>query len=166
MHDPGPHPASALPACSAATLRFLRPRDPQLALGLAVDYLMRDAAFARQSFGAWARVLVGQINRGHCLFVHDGLRLRGFAGWALTDDVQADAWLAGRCDFDSAAGTAGPVVLVNALKCDGEGVRRLLLSSLRRLLPARRVVARRLYPDGRSRPVDLRLRGAPPVPPF
>ncbi|MFO1327942.1 MAG: hypothetical protein U1F56_11340 [Rubrivivax sp.] len=145
----------AAPADGA--LQLLRPRDPGAALGWAVSYLMTDPAFARQPFGDWSRVLAGQVNRGHCVFVHDGRRLRGFAGWALTDDAGADAWLAGRT-LDADAARQGPVVLVNALKFDGDAVRRRLLRALRGLLPARRLVARRAYADGRWRAVDLRLR--------
>jgi hypothetical protein len=61
-------------------LRLFRPTQPVVALGLAVDHLMRKSAFASLPFGEWSRVLVGQINRGHHVFAVDSAkRLSGRA---------------------------------------------------------------------------------------
>ena len=63
---------------SGPTFRLYRPNQPLMALGLAVNYLMTKPAFANLRFGEWARVLIGQINRGHYAFA--GRCLRGSGG--------------------------------------------------------------------------------------
>jgi hypothetical protein len=56
---------------------------------------MSKPAFARLPFGHWARVLIGQINRRHYLFVARGKTLVGFAGWAFATRDKAESWIAG-----------------------------------------------------------------------
>jgi len=77
-------------------LRVFLPDSAVVALGLAVNHLMTKPAFARQAFGDWARILVGQINRKHCCFAADGKAVQGFAGWALVSRENAEAWVEGR----------------------------------------------------------------------
>ena len=67
-----------------AALKVFRPDNPYAALGLAVSHLMTKPAFANLKFGAWSRILVGQINRKHYCFVVDGKnQIQGFMGWAV-----------------------------------------------------------------------------------
>jgi hypothetical protein len=49
-------------------LRLIRPNNPYVALGVAVNHLMGKPAFANLRFGDWSRALVGQINREHYYF--------------------------------------------------------------------------------------------------
>src|SRR5262245_34485606 len=78
-------------------LRVLRPENPYVALGLAVNHLMTKPAFAALRFGEWSRILVGQINRKHYYFVVDARnQVQGFLGWAVTSKEKAEAWLEGR----------------------------------------------------------------------
>jgi hypothetical protein len=52
-------------------LRLIRPNNPYVALGVAVNHLMGKPAFANLRFGDWSRALVGQINREHYYFAID-----------------------------------------------------------------------------------------------
>lgn len=141
---------------AAATLRAVRPRDGRQALGMAVSYLMTDPVFARLPFGQWSRVLVGQINRGHCLFALEGEKVVGFVGWALTTKEKAEAWLTENRDVGFADSLAGEIVLINAWKADGDAANRFLVEAVRHVIRDREMVyARRFYPDGRLRPVRL-----------
>src|SRR5262245_28214680 len=97
-------------------LRALRPENPYVALGLAVNHLMTKPAFAALRFGEWSRILVGQINRKHYYFVVDARnQVQGFLGWAVTSKEKAEAWLEGRpgvsYDDDS---FDGPIIIFNA----------------------------------------------------
>src|SRR5688500_14666794 len=93
---------------SVGDLRLFRPDRPLAALGLAVSHLMTKPAFADLPFGAWSRILVGQIRRGHYAFAVDAEgTVHGFIGWALATKDHAEAWLDGRAGLsyeDSLAG--------------------------------------------------------------
>jgi hemolysin-activating ACP:hemolysin acyltransferase len=153
-----------LPSCSAPppapaarpALRLFQPTNPAAALGLAVSHLMSKSAFAGLRFGAWSRVLAGQVNRGHYRLVVDPRdRVVGFLGWALTSETCAEAWLHGR-GFDGEEAADGPCVVFNAWSADTPEVHRFVLETARRVVRGRRrVYARRVYRDGRSRPVSM-----------
>jgi hemolysin-activating ACP:hemolysin acyltransferase len=138
------------------TLTVHRFKDRYCALGIAVSYLMTKPAFARLGFGHWSRVLTGQINRGHYCFVFDGTDVVGFAGWALADTVEAEAWLAGRPTPERPA--SGSSVILNAWAAETPAANRCLLAEMRRVGADKDAVyARREYADGSWRPVKLRL---------
>jgi hemolysin-activating ACP:hemolysin acyltransferase len=137
-------------------LRVIQPRDPRVALGMAVSYLMTDPVFARLPFGQWSRVLAGKINRGHCLFVLDGEKVVGFVGWALATQERAEAWLTQNRDFSSQDGATGEIILVNAWKAGSPAANRALVEAFRVVIRDRKkVYARRFYPDGTVRPVRM-----------
>ena len=137
-------------------LRALRMRDKQAALGMAVNYLMTDPAFARLPFGHWSRVLVGQINRGHYLFAADGGRVVGFVGWAFATKPNAEAWLAGARDIGFSESAAGEIVLINAWKANTVRANRFVLEAFRPVMLGREMVyAKRFYKDGRVRPLRV-----------
>jgi hypothetical protein len=139
-------------------LSLHRPPDPAHALGLAVSYLMTKPAFARLRFGDWSRILTGQINRGHYVFVADPAgHIMGFAGWGLTNQTLAEAWIAGRHDLTSEECRAGDCVIVNAWAIERPEAQRLLVAEGRRASRGLRAVYfRRVYADGRVRGVKLR----------
>lgn len=64
------------PPDSREALRLFRPDSAVVALGLAVNHLMTKPAFARQAFGEWSRILVGQINRKLYCFAVSGKTCR------------------------------------------------------------------------------------------
>lgn len=140
----------------AATLRAVRPRDGRHALGMAVSYLMTDPVFARLPFGQWSRVLVGQINRGHCLFALEGEKVVGFVGWALTTKDKAEAWLTENRDIGFAESLAGEIVLLNVWKANTPEAHRFLVHVLRPIVQGKEMIySRRFYRDGRIRPSRL-----------
>jgi hemolysin-activating ACP:hemolysin acyltransferase len=140
-----------------APLRLYRPAAPATALGLAVSHLMSKPAFARQEFGTWSRVLVGQINRNHYhLVLDDRDRVVGFLGWALTSEANAEAWVRGRGGFSDAEASAGDCMVINAWAADDGAVNRLLLRAAREVARHRRLICfKRHYPDGTARPMRL-----------
>ena len=150
------HSNDAEAAPQGARLRVVRPRDPRVALGMAVNYLMTDPVFARLPFGQWSRVLVGQVNRSHHLFAVEGGRVVGFVGWALTTRDRAEAWVSRSRDISSADSASGEMVLINAWKADTPAVNRFLVRAFRHVIREKEMVyARRFYGDGRVRPVRL-----------
>lgn len=129
-----------------------------MALGLAVEYLMKKPAFARIPFGHWSRVLTGQIKRGHYTFVIEGKRVVGFGGWALMTEAEAEAWVNGRPGATEVSGTTGDCIVVNAWAADTPEANQLIMQGA--LDAARRyrmLYAKREYPDGRSRPLRFKL---------
>jgi hemolysin-activating ACP:hemolysin acyltransferase len=145
-----PAPAADAPA---AGLRLFRPRDPLVALGLAVNHLMSKPAFAQQRFGAWARVLVGQINRGHCCFVLDPANnVVGFLGWAFASEDAAEAWLEGRKSFADEGSPGGDCMIINGWAADTAAVNRILHNAARRAARGKRFVFfKRFYGSGTVR---------------
>lgn len=138
--------------------RLLTGLPPEAALGHAVALLMRHPAFAAAPFGHIARNLAGQVNRGHYAFVARGHAMVGFLGWARATEARAEAWLSGTRPLGDAEARSGEVALVNFLQADDPEATRFLRARLPELLPGARILmARRFYPDGRVRPVRLRL---------
>jgi hemolysin-activating ACP:hemolysin acyltransferase len=134
-----------------------------MALGLAVEYLMKKPAFAKLPFGHWSRVLTGQIRRGHYVFVIQGNKVVGFGGWAATTEAEAEAWLAGQPNATEISGAAGECAVINAWAADGPEVNDALVAeAMRRTRDFRMVYAKREYEDGRVRPVRMPTKRADP----
>lgn len=132
-----------------------------MALGLAVEYLMTKPAFARLSFGHWSRVLTGQIRRGHYFFVCTDRKVVGFAGWGLGSEAEAEDWIAGNTGDPPGDARSGDNIILNAWAADTPEANRVLLDELRiRGRDRRMLYARREYPDGRARPLRLKLGAA------
>ena len=132
-----------------------------MALGLAVEYLMSKPAFARLPFGHWSRVLTGQIRRGHYFFVCTERKVVGFAGWGLGSEAEAEAWISGAAQAPPGQGVAGENIVLNAWAADSTEANKVLLDELRiRGRDCRMLYARREYPDGRARPLRLKLGAA------
>jgi hemolysin-activating ACP:hemolysin acyltransferase len=154
--------APALPQAdgpAAPSFRTIRFRDPHLALGQAVMRLMGKPGFARLPFGAWSRILVGQINREHYVFLGDSAgRIVGFAGWTRATRAVAEDWAAGLGDNDPAGGLTGECVIINAWQADDGAAQAALYAEMRKYGRATQVQAiygKRFYPDGRVRRVRL-----------
>lgn len=140
-----------------SALRAVRDKNGYAAFGRAVSYLMTKPSFAEQKFGVWARMLAGQINRNHYFLVIDGAnKMVGFAGWALVDEPYAKAWLCGSGDLPSEACVNGDCFVVNAWAADDERINRFVLSEVRKACVGRKAAYfKRVYPDGRVRPIEL-----------
>jgi hemolysin-activating ACP:hemolysin acyltransferase len=142
----------------ASTLRALRPDSPTVALGLAVNHLMTKPAFARQTFGEWARILVGQINREHYWFAVDGKIVQGFAGWALTSRENADAWVEDRRTLSYEDCLEGDCLIFNAWSANSSRVQRFMVDEARKIIRHRKAIyAKRYYDDGTTRRVRLNV---------
>ncbi|MFZ3352302.1 MAG: sulfotransferase [Xanthobacteraceae bacterium] len=156
--DTGPtHPqneATGHTADNEEKLRIWRPDDPAVALGLAVEFLVKQRNFAQLPFGGWSRVLMGQINRGHFCFVVDAQRrVHGFLGWALTDERLAELWLEGRATLTDADCRAGNCVIVNAWAAPSTEANNLLIDESIRLFGQKlRIYGRRYDTRGEPRP--------------
>ena len=136
-----------------------RPNSPAASVGLAVEYLSKKPAFAKLPFGEWSQTLFYQVARGHYFFVVDqNQRIRGFVGWALTDQRRAELWLEGRSGLSNDECLEGDSVIINAWSADATGVNAFMRGAVRKLFGRRRAVYfKRHYPDGRERPVRLTI---------
>jgi hemolysin-activating ACP:hemolysin acyltransferase len=129
---------------------------PHAALGYVVAYLMTKLAFAKQPFGFWSRVLVGQINRGHYFLMFEGKKVVGFAGWALTTKDKAEDWLNDVRDFTFAESNIGDTLVVNAWAADSTDIHRAMVDHYRTIItPYRSMYFKRAYDDGTVRKVRL-----------
>ena len=135
----------------------LKPTDPATALGMAVEFLLKQPVFAKLPFGEWAQVLVGQINRGHFFFAVDEQRhVHGMFGWALANEAIAEAWVTGRGDLRSEDCWDGDCVIVNVFAADGPDADRVLAEEgIKVLAGKRRFFAKRYYRNGRTRPLRM-----------
>jgi hypothetical protein len=137
-------------------LRFVRAREPAVGFAECVAHLMTKAAFARAPFGHIARMLAGQVNRGHYAFVKSGPAIVGLVGWARATEANAEAWLVGARPLADADARAGDCVLINCWQADTPAATRFMLAELGSVFAGcRRVYAKRHYPDGRVRPLRL-----------
>ena len=150
---------TAVPTAPPVELKVLRPPNPYVALGLAVNYLMTMPAFAALRFGEWSRILVGQINRKHFTFAVDGSnQIQGFMGWAVTSRDKAEAWLGGRRTLSFDDSLDGDCVVFNAWAASTAKVNRFLLDEARKIIAGKSTVYfKRYYKDGRVRPTRLRV---------
>ena len=142
-----------------AGLRLIQPENPYLALGLAVSHLMVQPAFAKLRFGDWSRVLVGQINRGHYIFVIDTKnQIQGFLGWALASSDKAEAWVTGRAALSYDDSRDGDCLLINAWTASSPEASRLLRDAMRRIARGKQALYfRRHYRNGAVRPMRLNV---------
>jgi len=131
-------------------------KNPYAGLGRVVSYMMTKPSFAMQPFGLWSRILTGQINRKHYFFAFEGDRVIGFAGWAITDEVRARAWMENKGEIPSEHSNSGDCFIINAWAADSMAINKFILRELRAFAaPYRLVFAKRFYKDGRTRPVEL-----------
>ena len=136
-----------------------RPKDPAVALGLAVEFLSKKPAFARLQFGEWSQVLFYQVARGHFFFVvNRDRRVRGFLGWALTSQPLAEQWVEGRGGLRNDECREGDCVIINAFAAETATANRFIVNAMRKLFASRRTLYfKRHYRDGRTRPVRLNV---------
>src|SRR5829696_400375 len=117
------------------SLRLVQVDKPVVALGLTVSYLMTKPAFASVRFGAWSRILVGQINRGHYRLAIDAKdEIQGFMGWALSSRERAEDWVQGRhaLAYDECLG--GDCAILNAWAANTGEVNRFMRVEGRKML--------------------------------
>lgn len=140
----------------APKFQALRNNSPHLAAGIAMGLMMGHPAFGNRTFGGIAQLIAGHVNRGHYLIVFRDGRPAGFVGWALTDEPAAQAWLDG--DGSKVGnGQAGDCVLFNIWVTDGPDMNSHLVGLMREEFREKTaLMARRIYADGRTRPIVIR----------
>lgn len=143
---------------TANDLRIIENLDPYKALGMAVSHLMTKPAFAGLKFGHWSKVLVGQINRKHYMFVARGETIVGFYGYAFTTPEKARLWVNGKLDLAYKDSLEGDSMLINAWQADDREVVRFILNTIRvRFHKKEAVYYKRFYENGKIRPVRLTI---------
>ena len=139
-------------------LRTAREKDPYRALGLAANHLMTKPAFARLGFGHWTKTLVGQINRGHFLFILRDQKVVGFVGWALTDEDKAEKWLRDELDLSYKDSLEGDCFLINAWEAENIEVVRFMRATVRELIADKKCLYfKRFYKNGKMKPMRLHV---------
>ena len=140
---------------SGKTYRAICDENPHAALGRSVAYLMRKQNFESLKFGAWSKILVGQINRKHYFFVLDNQQVVGFAGWALATKDNALEWLNHNKPLAFDDSQEGDSMVINAWAADTGSVNRFILRTLRKAAVGKSIYAKRFYSDGTTRLVNL-----------
>jgi hemolysin-activating ACP:hemolysin acyltransferase len=139
-------------------LRALQSRDPYVACGRTVAYLMTIPNFARLPFGQIARLIAGQINRRQYFFVVDAAEaMVGYCGWAQTSHAAAEDWFQRNIDLGERIDATGPACVINLWQASSAAANACIVGALRsRLSPGTEIVlAKRFYPDGTLRGVRL-----------
>jgi hemolysin-activating ACP:hemolysin acyltransferase len=153
-------------------LRAMQARDPYVACGRTVAYLMTIPNFARLPFGEVSRLIAGQINRRQYFFVVDeGETIHGYCGWAQTSHAAAEDWFQRNVDLGERIEATGPACVINLWQASSAAANACILGGLRQRLSMETeiVLAKRFYPDGSIRGVrlpiapDRRPRGPGPV---
>lgn len=138
-----------------SSYQALQDNNPNAALGRAVAYLMTKPNFEDLKFGAWSKILTGQVNRNHYFFVVHDQAVVGFAGWALTDKHKALAWLNDNKPLSFQDSRDGDSMVINAWAADNGSINRFILKTLRQKAVDRNVYAKRFYKNGATRIVNL-----------
>ena len=143
-------------ASTRSCFRLVTFDDPAASLGIAVRVTMPHRVFAAISFGEWADVLAAQAARGHQAFVIDDAKeVRGFFGYALASQGNAEAWANGRT-LSSAECLEGDCLILNVLVSSDHQTLTFMVRALRRLGRHKRAIYfKRRYADGSVRAACL-----------
>ncbi len=145
---------------------FVRFRDPNEALGLAVRLVAARPPFDRLPLGLSAGMLTGLVDRGSYGFARQGSTATGFAAWSFVPEEVAEAYLREQRAVrpeEMGSGTAGVVFVLTSID---RPTTAFLVERLRNLVFAQ---ASALYfirdygPAGRS-PRLVRMRRTMPRP--
>jgi hemolysin-activating ACP:hemolysin acyltransferase len=132
-------------------LLSVRLRSPHLALSVMVQLSANAPAFAQVRFGAWAKVLMGQVNRGDYVILLDRGRPVGFAGWFPAFMAEAEAWLAQDRDVAACPPGQGDCAVMNAFMAPSPEAARYLRESFLRQIPNLKWVYAKRVKGGKPR---------------
>lgn len=150
MSTAQPQPAMRLVAPPQNGFAAVRMTEPSAALGLMVQLSIQADAFASQRFGTWARVLIGQVNRGDYIVLLKNGRPVGFAGWFPASMEDAETWIEGNTDIPPAPRGQGDCAVMNAFMApDATGSRYLREAFLSQIPNLKWVYAKRVKGDKR-----------------
>lgn len=132
-------------------LQVVRLRSPQLALAEMVQLSAGAPAFASQRFGTWARVLVGQVNRGDYLILALNGKPVGFVGWFAARKVDAEAWLENEADIPVAPPGQADCAVMNAFMAPSPEASRYLREGFLMQIPTLSMIYAKRVKDGKRR---------------
>jgi hemolysin-activating ACP:hemolysin acyltransferase len=158
--DPPPASAPArariLPAAAPrGDLRVFRLSAPEAALSILVQLSLSAPAFSSQRFGTWARVLIGQVNRGDYLILSQNGRPVGFAGWFLARKADAEAWLEHEVDIPVAPAEVADCAVLNAFMAPSPEATRYLHETCMTQAPTISMIYAKRVKQGRRRLVRV-----------
>jgi hemolysin-activating ACP:hemolysin acyltransferase len=132
-------------------LQVYRLRSPQVALAVMVQLSAAAPAFASQRFGTWARVLVGQVNRGDYLILGRDGQPVGFAGWFAARKADAEAWLEREADIPVAPPNEADCAVMNAFMAPSPEASRYLREGFLMQIPTLSMIYAKRVKDGKRR---------------
>lgn len=152
MQDRAQAELGAIAAAPAqGDLLCVRLRSPHLALSVMVQLSANAPAFAQVRFGAWAKVLMGQVNRGDYVILLDRGRPVGFAGWFPAFMADAEAWLEQDRDVAACPPGQGDCAVMNAFMAPSPEAARYLRESFLRQIPNLKWVYAKRVKGGKPR---------------
>jgi len=152
MTQPEPARSRILPAAKPrGDLLAFRMAAPEIALSTLVQLSVPAPAFSTQRFGAWARVLIGQVNRGDYLILGQNGRPVGFAGWFAARKTDAEAWLEHEVDIPVAPPGAGDCAVMNAFMAPSPEAARYLREAFLEQIPTLSMIYAKRVKAGQRR---------------
>jgi hemolysin-activating ACP:hemolysin acyltransferase len=138
-------------AAPRGDLNVFRMASPEVALSVLVQLSLPAPAFATQRFGSWARVLIGQVNRGDYLILARKAQPVGFAGWFAARKVDAEAWLEREVDIPVAPPDEADCAVMNAFMAPSPEAARYLREAFLAQIPTLSMIYAKRIKDGKRR---------------
>jgi hemolysin-activating ACP:hemolysin acyltransferase len=132
-------------------LRVFRMASAEQALAALVQLSLSAPAFSSQRFGTWARVLIGQVNRGDYLILSQNGRPVGFAGWFLARKTDAEAWLEHEIDIPVAPAAEADCAVLNAFMAPSPEATRYLHEACMKQAPTISMIYAKRVKQGKRR---------------
>jgi hemolysin-activating ACP:hemolysin acyltransferase len=152
MTTPDHSRARIIPAAEPrGNLRAFRMAAPEQALSVLVQLSLSAPAFSSQRFGTWARVLIGQVNRGDYLILSQDGRPVGFAGWFLARKADAEAWLEHEVDIPVAPAEEADCAVLNAFMAPSPDATRYLHETCMKQAPMISMIYAKRVKQGKRR---------------
>lgn len=149
---------------SASPYNLVTDKNPYAAAGRGAAMLLPFRNFSLLPFGQINALIIGAVNRKHYHFLLKDGQPVGFFAWAYASEAAAEKWLQKNDTSDIGDGTSGDCVVFNIWRIDKScqhdpQLRAFLLQNLRRTFVDKRIVfARRVYSNGRTRPMRMVIR--------
>jgi hypothetical protein len=121
------------------------------AFGMVVDYLSRTAPFSEFVLGTLAGAIRQQLGAGHHFAAMSGTELVGYAGWLLTSDAVAQAWIDSNGPLIRVPPEQATAAALTTVAVTDPAATRRLMRGARELNKGKRVYFKR-GSEGRDRP--------------
>ena len=143
---------------------LVRDPNPYAAVGRAAGMLQPFRNFALMPFGQVNALIIGAVNRGHYHYLLKDGQPAGFFAWAFASQEAAELWLEKKDPSLIGDGKTGDCVVFNIWHIDKSlhgdfDLQAFLIRSFRDLFADKKeLLARRVYPDGRVKPIRIKGR--------